>query len=405
MYVDGVVVKLASRCNLNCSYCYMYNKGDDSFLGQPKFMSEDTVNEFAQKLENYLIKYNKKQFIIVFHGGEPMLAGMKRMEDFVNAIQNIEVDVDFHFGIQTNGVLINEEWVEFFDRMKITVGVSIDGTKESNDTYRIYKNGKSSYEEIVRGINFLADKNPDKFGVLTVIDIAQSPDDVYNHYKELGLSNINLLFPDDTHDDDFVDDLKLGKWLVGMYDLWNVDTDKERVHIEQFIKLNGLMLGMHVNDEYYGKGKPNTFILETDGQLQANDPMRVCHNGMATTEVNVYDDEIDDLYKLPISFMYYNNHDLLCDKCSSCELESVCAGGYVLNRYSKKSGFDNPSIFCKSLAYFICHVQNVLLDSLDDDFVKESGITPLNFKELNKYLEKESTVENQFLKSFNLQSA
>ena len=218
MYVDGVVVKIASRCNLNCSYCYIYNKGDDSYLKQSKFISNETIEKFASKIENYINKFNKKSFIIVFHGGEPMLAGKDRIRFFVETMSKINSKINFHYAIQTNGILIDQAWVEFFKELKVNVGVSLDGTKESNENFRIYKNGKSSYEEIVRGINYMQEYNNNKLGILSVIDVSQAPEEVYQHYKTLGLGYVNLLYPDDTYDDNFKDDLTLGRWLAEVYD-------------------------------------------------------------------------------------------------------------------------------------------------------------------------------------------
>jgi len=295
--------------------------------------------------------------------------------------------------------LIDDSWRDFFAEFKINVGISIDGTKDSNDYFRIYKNGKSSYSKIVNGITTMQ-VNDNNVGVLTVIDTSQNPIDVYNHYKTVGVKDANLLFPDDNFDDDFIDNLSLGKWLSEIYDIWNKDEDSDSVNIQQFIKLTGLMLGFQIADEYYGRGKPNTFILETNGEFQANDPIRVCKDGMSKTDLNVFENEIDELFELPIAFLYYNNHQLLSEKCNKCPINDICGGGYVINRYSRKKGFDNPSIYCKSLAYFICHVQNALLDTLEADFIREKGIKYLNFDDLLLYLNEASNVESPFLQSF-----
>jgi uncharacterized protein len=400
MYVSGTVVKIASRCNLNCSYCYIYNKGDNTYLKQPKFITEKVIEQFSYKVKNYVKKYNKKKFVIVFHGGEPMLAGKERIRLFIETMNKINTDTEIIYHIQTNAVLIYQSWCDFFEKFNINVGISIDGTEESNNNFRVYKNGKSSYSEIINGIKIIQNQYNNRLGVLTVIDLKQTPEEVYNHYKKLQISYANLLFPDDTYDHNFNDDLSLGIWLSKMYDLCNLNKEDFSIRFEQFIKLNRLILGLFIDDEYYGQGKPNTFILETNGELQMNDPIRVCKNEMSKTNLTVFDNEIDELFELPLSFMYYNNHKLLSDKCNRCPIRQICGGGYVINRYSSKNGFDNPSIYCKSVAYFICHVQNILLKTLGDKFVKEKNIKPLIFDKLLLYLQKENDVVNSFLQSF-----
>ncbi|MBW7869264.1 MAG: radical SAM protein [Brumimicrobium sp.] len=400
MYIDGAIIKIASRCNLNCKYCYIYNKGDETYLNQPKFMSEDVIRSFAKKLRNYLQHYNKNKFIIVFHGGEPMLAGKDRIQFFINEVKRVNKGVVIHFAMQTNGTLIDESWQVFFQKNKINVGISIDGTKESNDFYRVKKNGKTSYKEIKRGLEMMQ-KVQKQTGVLSVIDVNQKAEDVYNHYHELKIRNANLLFPDDNYDDNYNDDLTLGRWLVKMYDLWFDDENENKVKIEQFVKLNALILGYEVNDEYYGIGRPNTFVLETDGEYQINDPIRVCYNKMSKTKLSVFKNEIEEIYELPLAFMYYNNHKLLCEKCNACELKRICGGGYVINRYSKRTGFDNPTIYCKSIAFFISHVQNRLMNYLGNEIVSSMNIELLNYDNIESFVAKDNKVKNAFLGSFN----
>lgn len=398
MYVDGSVIKIASRCNLNCSYCYMYNKGDDTYKLQPKFMSDEVRDSFIEKVRNYVLKYNKKAFIFVFHGGEPLLAGKDFFRNFVTKAREVVKDCKLTFVIQTNGVLIDEEWAQVFDDLDITVGVSLDGTKESNDIYRVYHNGKSAYEEIKNGLNLSLTRNKKKPGVLSVIDYKQDPEEVYRHVKELEVNGVNLLYPDDNYDDGFEDDLSLGKWLSSVYDLW-VQDDYE-VDIDQFHKLRKLIMGVPVDDEYYGMGRPNTFILETDGELQPNDPLRVCKHGFTKTPLNIKENEIDDLFSLPLSFYYYNNHQNLCKKCNECDLVSVCGGGYVINRYSSTNGFDNPSIYCKSLAYFITHVQNHIVSMVGNDLADECEVDKLQWSEVEALIAGNTYEETPFLTSF-----
>ena len=84
MKTQALVVKVASRCNLNCTYCYMYNMGDDSYKLQPKFMSDLVVESIFLRIKNHSIINNLERFLIVFHGGEPLLTGIDFYENFVN---------------------------------------------------------------------------------------------------------------------------------------------------------------------------------------------------------------------------------------------------------------------------------------------------------------------------------
>jgi uncharacterized protein len=76
MRTTHLVVKVASRCNLNCTYCYMYNMGDDSYKSQPKFMTQTIVEAMLLRVKNHCIDNDLKEFLIIFHGGEPLLIGL-----------------------------------------------------------------------------------------------------------------------------------------------------------------------------------------------------------------------------------------------------------------------------------------------------------------------------------------
>ena len=78
----------------------------------------------------------------------------------------------------------------------------------------------------------------------------------------------------------------------------------------------------------------------------------------------------------------------------------MCGGGYLINRYSPENGFDNVSVYCKSLAYFICHVQNYLISTFDTEIINKCNIEKLNYTDLLEHLNTEKYEENAFLQSF-----
>ena len=69
MNIEAVVVKIASRCNINCTYCYMYNHADKSYKSQPKFMSKETILALREKIKNHCVQHKLKKFHIALHGG------------------------------------------------------------------------------------------------------------------------------------------------------------------------------------------------------------------------------------------------------------------------------------------------------------------------------------------------
>ncbi|EKD31628.1 MAG: hypothetical protein ACD_77C00287G0002, partial [uncultured bacterium] len=106
----SAVVKIASRCNLNCKYCYMYNLGDETYKSLPKFMSLEVVEVLAQKVKKHCLENDLKEFYFVIHGGEPLLAGIDYLTAFISIIEDhLLPDVIPVFNVQSNATLITEE--------------------------------------------------------------------------------------------------------------------------------------------------------------------------------------------------------------------------------------------------------------------------------------------------------
>jgi len=138
------IIKISSRCNINCSYCYMYNLGDSTALLQPKTISIELVHILARKLQIYKVKYGLPLLRIALHGGEPLLAGKLKFSTYCEDLF-AALGEGFELYVQTNGILIDHEWVDIFSKYKIVVGLSLDGPQEIHDKYRKTHGGAGTF--------------------------------------------------------------------------------------------------------------------------------------------------------------------------------------------------------------------------------------------------------------------
>ena len=122
------IVKVASRCNLACSYCYMYFHPDQSWKKQPKFISKETVGRLGSRLNEHLLSLNGGKVMVVAHGGEPLLH--PDLDYFFGEIKRTVGNVEF--AIQTNGTLFNEKTLAILNKYSVHIGVSIDGNREAH---------------------------------------------------------------------------------------------------------------------------------------------------------------------------------------------------------------------------------------------------------------------------------
>ncbi|MFG4000975.1 radical SAM protein [Flavobacterium aquidurense] len=392
MRTTHLVVKVASRCNLNCTYCYMYNMGDDSYKSQPKVMSQKTVKSMLLRIKNHCIENNLLDFLIIFHGGEPLLAGISFYRNFMKLVEEIiPKTIEISYTMQSNGVLLDKKLCEDLNDLEIGIGISLDSTPNSNNKNRIYHNGKGSYTEIIKGSGFIKEVYGQQcIDFLCVIDTNEKPEDVYNHFKKLEANSIHFLFQDFTYIRSNQSTIpRIGSWLVEMFDLWYSDEDLKKPEIRPLTDLIGLILGVDKNSENFGKGINDTLVIETDGSIETVDTLRICGNGFTKTKFNVAKDELNAIYQgSELARQYYNGHDNLCEVCKNCSLEPICGGGYLGHRYSPKNQFDNPSIYCREIVEIICHIQNQLLKELSNEVIKDLKVEALNYNNILNELEK-----------------
>src|SRR5205085_6631556 len=134
----AALLKVASRCNLDCDYCYVYKHADQTWRSQPTLMSDRTVAAFAARLRVYIETQKLDHFSVIFHGGEPLLFGAKRIIEAVERIraaapQSCEVE----FSLQTNGVLLTPGALEILRSHNVAISLSLDGPREVHDTHRL----------------------------------------------------------------------------------------------------------------------------------------------------------------------------------------------------------------------------------------------------------------------------
>ena len=84
MKFSSYIVKIVSPCNLNCSYCYEYNSKDDSWKKKPKIMSEEVAEKLAERILEHSLGSKNTIVPIIFHGGEPLMAGLDHIQKLVN---------------------------------------------------------------------------------------------------------------------------------------------------------------------------------------------------------------------------------------------------------------------------------------------------------------------------------
>ena len=115
-----IIVKLTTACNLACTYC---SEGDRAVEQLPKELVYKMIDEYPALLDHI----GTRSASILWHGGEPLLVGHDYLHDVMCYARDRLRDYDVHFLMQTNGTLVDEDWLALFQEFSISAGVSLDG--------------------------------------------------------------------------------------------------------------------------------------------------------------------------------------------------------------------------------------------------------------------------------------
>ena len=357
-----VVLKITERCNLDCDYCYFFNAGDDSYKDHAAFISHDTVALLVRRLRQFCEQRNLERLAIHLHGGEPLLMPKPRLDRICQEIRsNLASLVDLSLTIQTNGVLIDLDWIEIFNRHDIAVGVSLDGTKEHNDAHRLDHRGRSSYEATARGLALCREHLDRPPAALAVVGEEYDPRQVYEHFRrDLRLANLDFLLPDLNHDNFDGDAQAYGDFLIEVFDRMVADDEPVSVRIiDSFV--SSLYGGR--NFLFGTAGDEPEYLLITvssDGGVGPDDTLRSTRFWSGYEYLDLEGSSIEEIIEDPLFHELEHAKKTPAPACSDCCWRDVCGGGQPVHRYSMSNGFDNPTIYCEGLDKFYTHVVRYL---------------------------------------------
>ncbi len=359
-----IVLKVNSRCNLSCTYCYVYHQADQNWRQQPVTMSPAVVEATAHRLSAHAKTHELSRMQIILHGGEPLLAGHDHLRSVVTRFLAAVDDVTaVEFALQTNGTLIDEMFLELCQEFGIRVGVSVDGDLAVNDRRRTRRNGSGSHAAVARGLHLLtSDRFRSVFaGLLCVIDPASDPVDVYESLLAWRPPSLDLLLPHGNwtarppaRDSDETS-TPYADWLGRVFDRWYPAPSHE-TDIRLFLEIISLILGGHSRIETVGLSPSSVVVVETDGSIEQVDALKSAYHGAASTGLTVTRNDLDEALRHPGIIARQLGSAALGPECARCPVHRVCGGGYYPHRYQAGSGFRNRSVYCPDLFALITRI-------------------------------------------------
>jgi uncharacterized protein len=190
------ILKVHSRCNLSCSYCYVYEMADQGWRELPPRMSPEVAGKTVQRIAEHAGKHGLASVDVILHGGEPLLAGAEWLAELVRSL-HASVPAQVNVAVQTNGTLLDRPMLTMLKSLGIRVGVSLDGDAEATGRYRRYASGRNSFDVVADGLERLrAPEFADCYGgILSTIDVENDPVATYEALLKFAPPALDLLLP------------------------------------------------------------------------------------------------------------------------------------------------------------------------------------------------------------------
>jgi uncharacterized protein len=365
--IRDFILKMHSRCNLACDYCYMYEMADQGWRRQPRRMSRQVLGWVAERIAEHARTNLLPEVEVVLHGGEPLLAGAEQLRHAIETIRAAaEPDVHVGFSVQTNGVLLDTLFLNLFDEHDVSVGVSLDGAEAGHDLHRRRPNGKGSYAAVRAGLERLTSpKYRHLFGgLLSTIELDNDPIATYEALLQFDPPGMDFLLPHGNWDAPPPgrspdESTPYGDWLIDIFDRWYA-VEADRVRIRLFSEIIRLLFGRMSASEAVGLSPVAIVVVETNGEIEQVDSLKSAYEGAAATPLHVSRDPFDVVLTLPSVAARQIGRKALSAQCLACEAHEVCGGGLYPHRYKAGTGFRNPSVYCRDLLKLITHIRDVL---------------------------------------------
>ena len=351
--INLLIKPASSLCNLRCKYCFYHSIAENRSVPSYGIMDSETAELLVKKA----LDYAENICTFAFQGGEPTLAGLDFYKNFVQLVSKYNTkNININYAIQTNGIIINEEWADFLARNKFLVGLSLDGPKDVNDVYRIDSREEGSFSRIMKTVEIF-NRYDVQYNILCVVNnlVARHANKIYNFFVKNKFSYLQFIQCLDPIDEEpggnpySLNPDMYASFLKKIFDNWYRDvTNGKFVSIRYFDNLVGMIMGYP--PEACGMlGRCSCyFVIEADGSVYPCDFYVLDEWKLG----NVKSADFSDLINTDTAKKFVQVSLHVDDKCKECKWFKICRGGCRRTREPFKDGLPALNYYCKSYYEF-----------------------------------------------------
>lgn len=324
----SIMIKPASSlCNLDCRYCFYHDVAENREEKNLGIMQIDT----AEKLIKSALEFADGETVaFAFQGGEPLIAGKDYFQNFISLVKKYNVkNSEIFYSVQTNGLLINEEWAEFFTKNKFLVGLSLDGNREANK-FRVDLSGQSRFFQTLTAAKILQEKQTE-FNILSVVTgvNAKRIDKIYAYFKQKGFRYLQFIpclrpFGSKEESELYMTNEDYEYFLIHAFNLYVKDFVRhEYVSIRQFDNYVRLYLGEHAEQCGMCGHCTHQFVCEGNGNIYPCD--FYCTDEWLLGNINNCD--LENMANSEKVRDFLRESLVVPEKCKKCSYFPLCRAG------------------------------------------------------------------------------
>lgn len=365
----GTMVKpIGSACNLDCSYCY-YRDKSEIYSGKMPLMSEELLEEY---IKQYICGTSQQCVSFCWHGGEPLMAGLPFFRRAMELQKKYAGDKVIENSLQTNGVLLNEEWCSFFTDNNFLIGLSLDGPEDIHNAFRRDCGGAPTFARVMKGVELMKSKGVE-YNILSTVNShsEERGAEVYrflrsqSHYmqflpvveyvRERPGKRPLIVSPDEEDAVEApwsVSAIGYGKFMCDVFDEW-VKYDVGNYFVQLFDITLGNWCGVAPSLCAFGEVCGDGLVVEHNGDVYSCDHFVYPEYRLG----NIKEKELAAMYKSNDQQQFgRDKRDALPMECKRCTYNFLCHGECPKHRFAyAKNGEPYMNVLCEGYKMFFRH--------------------------------------------------
>lgn len=360
-YMDLLIKPASGRCNMHCAYCFYRDETENRTVDDYGMMTEETARAL---IDRAYAEADSVRFM--FQGGEPTLRGLPFFQSFVSyALENGLAS----FALQTNGTLINDEWIAFLRDNDFLVGLSIDGDGKTHDAYRKGANEKGTFKRVFETSRKLINAGVKLNSLVTVTEKgARDARSIYSFLKRNGMRYQQYIPCIDPIGEEglpySLTPEAYGRFLISLFHLYYSDWKKgDYVSIRYFDNLVLMLTGEEAEECGMNGICSSSFTIEADGSVYPCDFYVLDEYRLG----NVVTDTFASLAERRNESGFVSASMKKDPECLACRFHPLCNGGCRRNRENFSTGVIERNRFCISYRKFFSECLPLLLEMAESE--------------------------------------